>query len=322
MPVDPPAGLKPGALIAVTGATGFLGRHLIPALLEAGFAVKALTRRPQGVIDGVQWVEGDLNDRFALASLVQDTDGLVHAAALTMAQRRHDFLTVNVGGTAGLALGAAVQKAPVQRSVLISSLAARRPNLSAYARSKRAAESIWQGLPAEMGPVILRPPAIYGPGDPHVLQMVQAARNGWLPCPAGLKARFSMIHVSDMAAAIIAALSADTVPDQPLELSDPVADGYSMGDIADMVSGQTGKTVRTVPIPRWFVRLVGLGHEFGGLLCGKPVFFSAGKAWEVTQRDWVSQPSGNKALNPWSPKLDFLSGLSTLTAEEDSGART
>src|SRR5690606_13017541 len=108
-------------LIALTGATGFLGRRLIPALVVEGHRVRALTRRPQPPVDGVTWVMGALADAPALADLVAGTDAVVHAAAALRGACHADFDGPNRLGTQ--ALTAAAKAGAAGRFILISSLA-------------------------------------------------------------------------------------------------------------------------------------------------------------------------------------------------------
>src|SRR3546814_827872 len=106
-------------LIALTGATGFLGRRLIPALIADGHAVRALTRRPQPPTDGVTWIAGDLSNTQALDDLVDGADAVVHAAAALRGACHADFDVPNRLGT--LALVEAAQAGPVPRFIQVSS---------------------------------------------------------------------------------------------------------------------------------------------------------------------------------------------------------
>jgi len=128
--------------IAITGATGFAGRHAVSELLLRGFALRALVRDPAraGLAAGVETVQGDLADTAALARLVDGADAVIHLAGALTALDRDGYFRVNAEGTRALA--DAAQRARVRRFVHISSLAAREPQLSGYAASKRAGEEI------------------------------------------------------------------------------------------------------------------------------------------------------------------------------------
>src|SRR5665213_1536813 len=158
---------------AVTGATGFLGRRLVPALVASGWRVRVLVRRtPPGDLwegCGPELVAGDLGSLAALDTLTAGADVLIHGAGLIKAARRSDFFAVNAEGARN-----AARAAPAGGLLLVSSLAAREPRLSDYAASKRAGEEL---ALAVAGPrlTIVRPPAIYGPGDRETLALFRLA---------------------------------------------------------------------------------------------------------------------------------------------------
>jgi uncharacterized protein YbjT (DUF2867 family) len=168
-------------LVAVTGATGFVGPHLVAALARRGWKIRLLVRRwsPLPSLAGVEadLVLGDVADEAALRRLVDGADTVIHAAGLIKARRAADFMAVNRDGTARVSA-----LAPTARFVLLSSLAAREPLLSPYGASKRAAEDVVAG---RSGPwLAVRAPAIYGPGDRETLAYFRAARRALLPSPA------------------------------------------------------------------------------------------------------------------------------------------
>ena len=132
-------------LAAITGATGFLGRYIVRAVAARGWRVRVLARQP---IDHPQFaglqldaVPGDLSNGEALRALVDGADVVIHAAGLIKARSSAAFEAVNVVGTANLAQ--AIEKSGTSpRVLLVSSMAAREPTLSSYARTKRAAEQL------------------------------------------------------------------------------------------------------------------------------------------------------------------------------------
>ena len=152
--------------VAVTGATGFVGPHLIAALAKRGWKLRLLIRRwtPLPSLAGVEAeiVLGDLADEAALRRLVDGVDTVIHAAGLIKARAPDDFMTVNRDGTARLSA-----LAPEARFILLSSLAAREPALSPYAASTCAAEAAVAGKA-----IAIRAPAVYGPGDRETLAML------------------------------------------------------------------------------------------------------------------------------------------------------
>src|SRR3954471_8075699 len=184
--------------LAITGGTGFVGSHLIDAALAAGHEVKALTRREQRERDGVDWVLGDLSSRDALEWLVGHVDAVIHVAGTISGHGAAEFEIGNVAGT--LAMLAAATAGGVHRFVHVSSLAAREPKLSLYGASKARAEALVESSGLDWA--IVRPPAVYGPGDKETLELFRMAKRGqiYLP-PAG---KLSLIHVDDLAELLLA----------------------------------------------------------------------------------------------------------------------
>jgi len=115
------------SILAITGATGFVGSAVLDEALAQGHTVRALARREQAPRAGVEWVRGDLNDTAALAALVQGADAVVHVAGLTNTPDPAEFEVANVTGTANVL--AAMTGAGVKRLVFVSSLSARKPEL-------------------------------------------------------------------------------------------------------------------------------------------------------------------------------------------------
>ena len=186
--------------LAVTGGTGFVGSRLIDAAVQAGHDVRALTRREQPTRERVSWVSGSLDsdDRAALQELVTEADAIVHVAGVINAPDAARFDLCNVGGT--LAMLAAATAAGVARFVHVSSLAAREPRLSLYGTSKARAEELVESSGLDWA--IVRPPAVYGPGDKETLDLFRMAKLGLVMVPA--RGRMSVIHVDDLARLLLA----------------------------------------------------------------------------------------------------------------------
>src|SRR5262245_13183535 len=131
-------------VIALTGATGFIGSAIARKLVNEGWRVRALIRTPlwRARLEGIsiQWVHGALEDIEHLDSLVGDADAVIHCAGAVRGITDADFYPVNVEAVSRLAQIAAI-RCPTPRFLLISSLAAREPNLSAYAASRRMGQS-------------------------------------------------------------------------------------------------------------------------------------------------------------------------------------
>ena len=186
------------AVLAITGATGFVGSAALDVALEAGHTVRALTRRDQPVRAGVEWIKGTLEDHAALGQLCSGADAVVHIAGLTNTPDPAEFEAANVTGTD--AMIAAAKGAGVKRFVFVSSLAAREPKLSAYGASKARAETLVEASGLQW--TIVRPPAVYGPRDVDMFELFKTAKMGVVPLPPG--GATSIIHASDLARLLVA----------------------------------------------------------------------------------------------------------------------
>jgi nucleoside-diphosphate-sugar epimerase len=160
--------------IVITGATGFIGSKLAKRLASTDWHIRALVRSaslgklPKDI--ETEWVTGDLEDIESLKKLVAGADAIVHCAGAVRGASQDDFNRINVDGVARMVQIAASQN-PMPRFLLISSLAAREPQLSFYAASKRGGEKALASLSGDMFWGVLRPPAVYGPGDREMLPL-------------------------------------------------------------------------------------------------------------------------------------------------------
>lgn len=292
--------------IAVTGATGFLGGHVISALRQAGHQVKALTRRPEVASDdhGVTWITGDLDSPAALETLVEGSDVVVHCAGAIKALSRTDFFHINRDGTKAVADAAA--KHGVRKFVLISSLAAREPTVSPYAASKRAGEMVLDEYGGDFETIILRPPAIYGPGDGETARIFQMAANGFVVIPRNPAVRVSMIHVSDVASAALACCETDQVGSGPFEIDDGAQNGHSWIELAEAAGGAVGRSVRIIRLPDAVLWFGGLCGTLTGLVTRKPAMLTLAKVPELLHSDWVSAAPNPKG---WSSKYSLNGGF-------------
>lgn len=288
-------------ILAITGATGFVGGHLVDAVLAGGHAIKALTRRPPEPRSGVAWIQGDLADLPALDRLVAGSNAVIHVAGVTNAPSRASFDIGNVAGTA--AVLAAAAKAGVRRFVHVSSLAARLPELSMYGASKAGAEGLVRASGLDW--TIVRPPAVYGPGDRDMLALFQAVRRGFAPAPTG---RFSVIHARDLAQALLAAAGAD-LPGATFEVDDGAPLGHSHGDFAQSIAAVLGRPVRLVRVSPLVLRLGAAVDTLGARLTRRSPRLSFDRARYIAHPDWCADPALALPAALWMPALPLADGV-------------
>jgi nucleoside-diphosphate-sugar epimerase len=297
--------------VAVTGGTGFIGREIIRRLVECGWPVRALTRRNDPGLEqaGVATIWGALEDEAALARLVEDATAVVHCAGAISAADPAAFRWVNAAGAARLAAAAAAAAAR-PRFLLLSSLAAREPALSPYAESKRLGEEQVKRTAGErIEFYILRPPAVYGPRDRATLPVFRQLKRGLLFVPALPDARFSLIHVDDLAELVIQLLKTAAWGGRTLEPDDGRPGGYRWRDLAEIAGRQLGRRVRTIALRRSMLwPAAAIGQAVGATL-GRPPRLSLGKLHELFHSDWVCRGASSSPLPGWSARTTFENGF-------------
>lgn len=289
-------------IIAVTGATGFVGQAVLDEAARRGVAVRALTRRDQPEREGVTWVRGDLANGQALAELAQGADVVMHIAGVVNAPDTAGFEAGNVQGTQ--AVVDAALAAGVGRFICVSSIAAREPGLSDYCRTKRAAEEIVKAAPFDW--TVIRPPAVFGPRDTEMFQLFRAARTGFLPMPpAG--GRASVIHVDDLARLLLDVVpSSETVSGAIFEPDDGADKGWLHGDLARAIGFAMGRKVFAANMPQWV--LFGAAR-LDKAFRGAKAKLTPDRARYMVHPDWVSDPARAVPAALWQPQIETHQGL-------------
>jgi len=297
------------AVVAITGVTGFIGRHIADNLLARGFTLRALTRQPsRRSVKNLQWVQGDLQQPESLAQLVSGADSVVHCAGQVRGHNEAVFTRCNVGGSLNL-MQAAKESGRCQRFLFISSLAARHPDLSWYAKSKYVAE---QQLSAQASPValgIFRPTAVYGPGDKELKPLLNWMLRGVLPRTGAPDARLSFLHVSDLAEAVGQWLCAASPLPQPYELCDGLSTGYSWESLRRIGAQVRRGPVRLIAVPRPLLNWLADVNVLTSRIAGKEPMLTRSKIQELTHPDWSAN---NKSLSEdidWFPKITLQHAL-------------
>lgn len=284
-------------LIALTGATGFVGRRALDLLVEGGHVVRALTRRSRAPRDGVVWVEGALDRSDRLDLLVGGADAVLHVAGAVNAPDRAGFAASNIDGTRAVIEAAA--RAGVVRLVHVSSLAAREPGLSNYGWSKAEAERLVEASPLDW--TIIRPPAVYGPGDQEMRDVFRLAKLGLavLPPPG----RMSAIAVDDLARLLIALV--EHVGRRDLYEADDGAH-YTHAEFAQAVGRAVGRRVLPLPLPAALLRL---GARADHRLRGSGAKLTLDRAAYLAHPDWTADPAKRPPPGLWTPRVALDRGL-------------
>ncbi len=304
----------------VTGGTGFVGRHLVDALVRRGDQVTALVRSPtkarslEGL--GVRLVQGDLDDQAALAEAVRDQDIVYHVAGLVAARNEAGFLAVNRDGTARLLAAAAAAGRP--RFLLVSSMAAGGPSASgrpltgeetpapvtAYGRSKLAGEAVVKA--GALPWIILRPPAVYGPGDREILKVFKIARLGVAPVFGGGRQELSLVYGPDLGEALAAAGHAEKTTGNIYYPCHPEV--LTSAEMIQAIGRAMGKGVTILPLPSVVARSLLAVTAAGARITGKPTLLTPDKANEFFAPAWTADPAPLTRDSGWRAAHDFAAG--------------
>jgi dihydroflavonol-4-reductase len=305
----------------VTGATGFVGSHLVEALLNCSVDVTALARSASKATDlgrrGVRVVGGDLHDTAGLERAVQDQDVVYHVAGVVAAPDEAAFLRSNRDGTRNLLTAAERQGRP--RLVLVSSLAAAGPAqhgvplagtepphpVTAYGRSKLAAE---QALRTTSLPwSIVRPPIVYGPRDREVLKVFRLARLGLAPVFGDGSQELSAVHAADLAQALIAVAGAPTTIGGTYHACHPQV--FTSGELGQAVGTAMGRSIVSLRVPQAVARALLAVTELSARLTRQVTILTTDKANEFFQPAWTGDPSPLTRDTGWRARHDLSSGL-------------
>jgi UDP-glucose 4-epimerase len=303
------------ALVALTGATGFIGRHLLKELPKRGYRVRVLLRRPTALPDGCQSaVIGDLAQPHNMAEALAEVDAVIHSAGLAGAMSgvpEDDYRLFNTEATVNFARAAA--RARVKRFVFLSSIRAQSgptsPNVltedqepkptDAYGRSKLAAERGLAEMPIDW--VSLRLALVYGQGaQGNIARLAKLARSPY-PLPlAGLKGEHSLLGLDNLADAVATLLATPGPLKRPFIVADP-----QPLTIAAMIAAMReglGRRPGLFPIPAPLV--AGALRAAGRMQTYEPLFGSL-----------VADVSALQRLN-WIPSIATREGLAELLRAE------
>lgn len=292
-------------IIALTGGTGFVGSRVIALAVEAGHLVRALARRPQPEQPGVTWIEGALDMPDALARLVTQTDAVLHVAGVVNAPDRDGFAAGNIAGTQAM-IDASVA-ARVSRFVHVSSLAAREPGLSNYGWSKAQSERRVETSPLAW--TIVRPPAVYGPGDMEMLDTFRIAKLGIAVMPP--PGKMSVIHVDDLARLLLT-LATQDAGRLTIEPDDGTPGGWTHADfLGGAIGTAVGQRVMPLPLPR---AILSLAARIDGLVRGPKAKLTADRVGYMCHPDWTVDPARRPDAGLWQPRIDTANGLAETAA--------
>lgn len=298
--------------IALTGATGFIGNRVARRLVANGCKLQALTRttsdRSRLAELNIHWVEGALEDFDSLKRLVHGVNAVIHCAGAVRGATQAHFDRLNVDGVARL-VQAVSEQHPAPRFLLISSLAAREPEISPYASSKRQGELVLTAKSGQIPWTVFRPPAVYGPGDREMLPLMRWMARGIAFVLGSGDTRFSMLYVDDLAEAIRHWLLDECLQGEVVELHDGQPGGYSWQDVIGTFERLGVKRVRRVHVPVAGVRVVAALNFIVARTLGYQPMLTPAKLRELRHPDWVCENTDITRETGWRPRVSLEDGL-------------
>lgn len=305
----------------VTGGTGFIGSHLVEALLQRGVDVRCALRKSSDLrwLKGlaIEFVRGNYNDRATLGEMVKGVDWVFHLAGTTKAVREETFFEVNGSGTENLILACLENNPPLQKFVYVSSQAAAGPcrnggkkaesdscePVSLYGKSKRMGEELALAHADEIPLVILRPAGVYGPRDKDFYALFKWVSKRMNPCFSG---KVSLCYVQDVVQALFLAAESRTKSGEIFFLSDGT--DYTMREIGNTFARAMGVTPLSIPIPNWLVLGFALLSDYLSVFSGKPPLISRGMAEQMVQKDWTCDITKAKTMLGFQPQFQLSQG--------------
>ncbi len=315
---DSPGAIEPDKTkpVWLSGATGFIGRHLQRTLASSGRQVRAYVRpdssNTEHLLEGTQICHGDLVESAALQRSLQGVGAVIYLAGAVRGRHRADFHKVNVQGVQAVC-EALVRIENPPPLLLMSSLAASQPQLSDYANSKAQGEgAVFDAALTDW--TLFRPPAVYGPGDAEMRPIFDLMRKGIILRPGSANQRIALLNVADLCAAVMAWLE---YPQRCFGATFALDDGfegatgrpYLWQDMA-RAAGHSG--ARELALPKGVLLALGQLNVMAARVFGYLPMLSPGKSRELQHERWVCDNTQFTELTGWHPKLSLELGLQQL----------
>ena len=322
--------------VLVTGGTGFIGSHLVEALLARGDQVCCLVRdhRRLGWLAGLSRVEvrpGDLTDPTRLQAEVAGLDRVFHLAGLTKARSTREFFQANAEATGNLVRACLAAPRAPGRLVHLSSLAVVGPKaspaaasegdalrpVSAYGRSKLEGERHVLDARERLQVAALRPPVVYGPRDRGMWTFARWVARGVLPMPGGPPRHLSICHVEDLVAALLAAGERDIPSGEVFHIASQR--DVTWEEVGGAFAERLGVRPREVRLPVPIMLGLGALVEWWAWAASRPNFLSRGKVREASGH-WVCDTGKAQRMLGFTPRVELSQGVQqTVTWYREAG---
>lgn len=308
--------------VLVTGANGFIGSRVCRLLVASGYNIRIICRTSSdlSLIQDIPYAKfiADITDPDTLAPAVTGVDYIIHLAGLIKAKTEAAFFHVNQYGTLCLLNAVKNHNLDLKKFVLVSSVAASGPAkdiprkeadpptpITTYGRSKLAGEEATQPFHDLIPIAIVRPPAVYGPGDQAILTVFDVVNKGLRPYMAGGNNRVQMVYVDDLAGGIKAVMESDRSAGETYFIAD--AQSYSVREMMDIIGRLLGKKGIGVTIPLSLLHILAFFSETFFKIIGRAPMFSRQKVRDLTT-DWMLDVSKARDHLGFETAVDFPEG--------------
>ncbi|GBD91318.1 3 beta-hydroxysteroid dehydrogenase/Delta 5--_4-isomerase [bacterium BMS3Abin04] len=294
-------------IAVVTGATGFVGSHLVDLLLKEGFTVKCIVRKTSNL----RWLEGKnveiydsgLFNKDEIKKILKDADYLYHIAGVVKAKKEEGYFKGNVETTRNLLEVLAEVNKDIERVIVMSSLTACGPAkkdqpcteesaphpITTYGRSKAAEEKLVKEFMDRLKITIIRAPAVYGERDTEIYLVFKTYKAGLMTFIGFDKKELSIIHVADLVKGIYLASMSDKAAGEIYFISSEKF--YNWDIIGDVIGKAMGKKAIKIRLPHFLVFTVAAAAQFFAMFSSKPATFNLEKARDFVQKYWTCDVS-------------------------------
>ncbi len=314
----------------MTGGTGFIGSHLVEALILRGIGVRCLLRKssnPKWIKDlPIEYVRGDCRDQTSLKEAVKGVDQIFHLAGVTKAVKEETFFEMNARGTENLIQACLEHNPHLQKFIYVSSQAASGPSpngnrkketdacmpVSPYGRSKRMGEELALAQARKLPLLILRPSAVYGPRERDIYTFFKLLSKGINLCTSNPDQRLSLCYVQDVVQAILLAAETQSSQGDIFFISD--GQDYPIETIGDAFAQALDVHAFRLCVPKWILMGIASFSEYVSSVSKKPSLINKGKVEEMVQKNWVCDITKAKALLGFDP-MTLLKQGARLTVD-------
>ncbi len=308
----------------VTGATGFIGSHLVEALLQRGDQVRCLVRKTSDLSRlrslPIDMIWGDCNDKASLGKAVKGIDQIFHLAGITKAIQEKTYFQVNALGTQNLLYACLEHNSGLRKLIYFSSQAAAGPcqdggkkkesdrcnPVSAYGHSKRMGEEMALAHAHEIPLLILRPSAVYGPRDRDIYAFFKLLSKRIKFCLSGEDQHVSLCYVQDIVQATLLASESQESSGQIFFLSDGY--DYRLEEIGNIFAQAMGIHPVRIRVPGWMISGIASFSEYLSKFSGNPPLLNKGKVEEMIQKNWVCDITKARDLLRFDPQFKLFQG--------------